>query len=283
MWRCCLQVVHRDRTMYNARNGEDIAIFLADPSKEHIDAHLENLRYASAASEHVIMNASHPCMRASFGTSCAGANLQGRPLFSLYAAAVHSVLSSCWIHLPAPNASLEVNLKLKVLCHQCGAICLHMRAMIVPGSGQHVKVENWHGPSFNNRSCPALIHPRGNCIGASLGKVCCRNHPHTNLQIPPCICCAAAHAMFFLALNRQRQSSVQSVHLHAAACLQLEGCVISEWVAVLQAAAVTAVGPNKHVLGAGDFRKCGIIDLPGATICFAYAGAQQLLSTLASA
>ena len=39
-----VQIVHRDRTMYNARNGEDIAMFLADSSKEDIEQHLDNLR-----------------------------------------------------------------------------------------------------------------------------------------------------------------------------------------------------------------------------------------------
>ena len=31
--------------MYNARNGADIAVFLADPTKEDIDEHLDNLRW----------------------------------------------------------------------------------------------------------------------------------------------------------------------------------------------------------------------------------------------
>ncbi|KAK9829184.1 hypothetical protein WJX72_004367 [[Myrmecia] bisecta] len=38
------QVIHRERTMYNVRNGRDLAKFLADPVKEDIASHLMNLR-----------------------------------------------------------------------------------------------------------------------------------------------------------------------------------------------------------------------------------------------
>lgn len=39
-----LQLIHGDRTMYNARDGSDLARFLADPVREDIDSHLQNLR-----------------------------------------------------------------------------------------------------------------------------------------------------------------------------------------------------------------------------------------------
>lgn len=42
---CCFaQVIHSKRTLYNCRNGWDIARFLADATPEDVDAHLFNLR-----------------------------------------------------------------------------------------------------------------------------------------------------------------------------------------------------------------------------------------------
>jgi hypothetical protein len=40
---CCLQFLHGDRLLFNARGGDDLARFLADPRREDIEAHLENL------------------------------------------------------------------------------------------------------------------------------------------------------------------------------------------------------------------------------------------------
>ena len=42
-----MQVLHGNRTMYNVRNGQDLARFLATPVKEDVEAHLENLRWVS--------------------------------------------------------------------------------------------------------------------------------------------------------------------------------------------------------------------------------------------
>ena len=38
------QVLHRDRVLYNMRNAGDVARFLADPCREEVEAHAENLR-----------------------------------------------------------------------------------------------------------------------------------------------------------------------------------------------------------------------------------------------
>ena len=43
-----MQVLHGERTMYNVRNGQDLARFLATPVKEDVEAHLENLRWLSS-------------------------------------------------------------------------------------------------------------------------------------------------------------------------------------------------------------------------------------------
>ena len=40
-----MQVLHGERTMYNVRNGQDLARFLATPVREDVEAHLENLRW----------------------------------------------------------------------------------------------------------------------------------------------------------------------------------------------------------------------------------------------
>ncbi len=40
---CAAQVLHRSRTMFNMRNGEDLARFLADPRREDFDSHSSNL------------------------------------------------------------------------------------------------------------------------------------------------------------------------------------------------------------------------------------------------
>ena len=40
----CLQLLRGSRVMHNIRNGTDIARFLADASKEHMQEHLDNLR-----------------------------------------------------------------------------------------------------------------------------------------------------------------------------------------------------------------------------------------------
>lgn len=37
------QVLHKDRCLYNVRNASDLVKFLADPTKEDIESHLENL------------------------------------------------------------------------------------------------------------------------------------------------------------------------------------------------------------------------------------------------
>ena len=38
------QVLHGERMIYNVRDGEDLARFLADPVKADMEGHLENLR-----------------------------------------------------------------------------------------------------------------------------------------------------------------------------------------------------------------------------------------------
>lgn len=38
------QVLHSERSLYNARGGWDLARFLADPEKEDVEEHLANLR-----------------------------------------------------------------------------------------------------------------------------------------------------------------------------------------------------------------------------------------------
>jgi hypothetical protein len=38
------QILHRDRVLYNMRNGLDIARFLADPTRKDVDLHLANLQ-----------------------------------------------------------------------------------------------------------------------------------------------------------------------------------------------------------------------------------------------
>jgi hypothetical protein len=38
-----LQVLHRDRVLFNVRNGWDVAKFLADPQREDVEAHRANL------------------------------------------------------------------------------------------------------------------------------------------------------------------------------------------------------------------------------------------------
>ena len=43
-WLSSAQVIHSKRTLYNCRNGWDIARFLADATPEDVDAHLFNLR-----------------------------------------------------------------------------------------------------------------------------------------------------------------------------------------------------------------------------------------------
>lgn len=40
------QVIHGNRTIYNVRNGWDIARFLADAVKEDVEGHLGNLKCA---------------------------------------------------------------------------------------------------------------------------------------------------------------------------------------------------------------------------------------------
>lgn len=42
------QILHKDRVLYNVRNAEDIARFLADPKKEEVESHLENLTRLAA-------------------------------------------------------------------------------------------------------------------------------------------------------------------------------------------------------------------------------------------
>ena len=37
------QVLHGDRVLYNVRSAADVARFLADPRREDVEAHLENL------------------------------------------------------------------------------------------------------------------------------------------------------------------------------------------------------------------------------------------------
>lgn len=44
-----MQVLHERRTLYNCRNGWDIARFLADATPEDVEAHLFNLRSAHAS------------------------------------------------------------------------------------------------------------------------------------------------------------------------------------------------------------------------------------------
>ena len=39
-----LQVLHRERVMWNVRNGEDLGRFLADPTPADIQEHRNNLR-----------------------------------------------------------------------------------------------------------------------------------------------------------------------------------------------------------------------------------------------
>lgn len=41
-----MQVLHGERSLYNARGGWDLARFLADPDKDDVEAHLANLRCA---------------------------------------------------------------------------------------------------------------------------------------------------------------------------------------------------------------------------------------------
>lgn len=42
--RVPVQVVHGGRTVYNVRNGWDIARFLGDPMREDVEGHLANLQ-----------------------------------------------------------------------------------------------------------------------------------------------------------------------------------------------------------------------------------------------
>lgn len=44
MGRNAWQVLHSERSLYNARGGWDLARFLADPEKEDVEEHLANLR-----------------------------------------------------------------------------------------------------------------------------------------------------------------------------------------------------------------------------------------------
>ena len=41
-----MQVLHGERSLYNARGGWDLARFLADPDRDDVEAHLANLRCA---------------------------------------------------------------------------------------------------------------------------------------------------------------------------------------------------------------------------------------------
>jgi hypothetical protein len=47
-----MQVLHRDRLMYNVRDALDVARFLALPSKPDIEAHLGHLRRIAAERGH---------------------------------------------------------------------------------------------------------------------------------------------------------------------------------------------------------------------------------------
>jgi hypothetical protein len=38
------QILHKDRCLYNVRNASDLVKFLADPTKEDVETHLENLQ-----------------------------------------------------------------------------------------------------------------------------------------------------------------------------------------------------------------------------------------------
>ncbi len=42
------QVLHRDRVLFNVRNGWDVARFLADPRREDVEAHRDNLARLAA-------------------------------------------------------------------------------------------------------------------------------------------------------------------------------------------------------------------------------------------
>ena len=45
-----MQAIHGNRTIYNVRNGWDIARFLADAVKEDVEGHLGNLKCAPIGS-----------------------------------------------------------------------------------------------------------------------------------------------------------------------------------------------------------------------------------------
>lgn len=44
-----VQIIHGERTMYNVRDGTDVARFLAKATKEDINGHFQNLRRVAAA------------------------------------------------------------------------------------------------------------------------------------------------------------------------------------------------------------------------------------------
>lgn len=41
-------MLHRDRVLFNVRNGWDVARFLADPRREDVEAHRDNLARLAA-------------------------------------------------------------------------------------------------------------------------------------------------------------------------------------------------------------------------------------------
>jgi hypothetical protein len=43
-----VQVLHRERVLYNVRSGWDLALFLADPRREDVEAHRTNLERLAA-------------------------------------------------------------------------------------------------------------------------------------------------------------------------------------------------------------------------------------------
>ncbi len=61
------QVLHGERSMYNARGGWDLARFLADADRDDVEAHLANLRCGSNDVGGLLL---HCCAAEGFCMSC---------------------------------------------------------------------------------------------------------------------------------------------------------------------------------------------------------------------